>query len=136
MIPVTQEDHMIWWLIGFAVVGAPLTLVLHELSHCFAVWAKHGWITSFKPWPHKVDGRFYFGRMTYAGCAPDEKAFSIAPLIKAITLLGLWLVLALALFWPLLALAGWESTDIINWVQGYIRSSPNDGGRYRRAGAV
>lgn len=126
---------MLWWFIGFAVVGAALTLVLHELAHCVMVWAAKGWIESFKPWPHKVDGRFYFGRMTYSGCAPNERSFTIAPLIKAISLFSLWLVLGF-IFWPLFALAAWESTDIINWVQGYIRSSPNDGGRFRRAGAA
>lgn len=126
---------MLWWFIGFAVVGAALTLILHELAHCFVAWSAGGSVESFKPWPHKVDGRFYFGRMTYTGCAPNEKAFTIAPLIKAISLASLWVILGL-MFWPLLALAGWELTDIINWVQGYIRSSPNDGGRFRRAGAA
>lgn len=121
------------WLGVLGLLGAALTLVLHELSHCIVVWLSGGWIEEFKPWPHMKDGKFYFGRMSHSGAQADERAFTVAPLIKALSLLALWTVLGF-IWLPLWALAFWEFTDVANWTQGYIRNSPNDGGRFRRAG--
>lgn len=119
-----------WYAVICCIVGAPLTLVLHELMHCIVVWANGGWVTSFKPWPHFVEKRFYWGRMAYAGCAPT-KWFYAAPLTKALVLLVIWAGLGF-LWMPLWAPGFWELLDAGNWLQGYIRNSDNDGGRYRK----
>jgi len=121
-----------WYLI-FGLIGAALTLVLHEFTHCLVVWVGGGRVVSFKPWPHKVDGHFYFGRMTYDIEWPlNRKWFLLAPLLKALLLFVFWGIMGW--FWhPLWLLAGWEATDIGNWLQGYIRKSGNDGGQYRRS---
>lgn len=121
---------MIWYIL-LGIIGAALTLVLHELMHCFVVWAHGGKVTSFKPWPHKVEGRFFFGRMVYESEVDLGRGMKLAPLPKALALFGVWGGLGF-LWHPLWCLAFWEATDWINWLQGYIRKSKNDGGQYRQ----
>lgn len=116
------------------IIGAALTLVLHEFSHCLVVWNVEGKVVEFKPWPHIHDGRFYFGRMSYEVSEPlPEKTMAIAPLFKAYFMLLLWVALGFSLYHPLLVLAAWELTDIGNWLQGFIRKGENDGGIFRRS---
>lgn len=119
------------WYVILGVSGAALTLVLHELMHCFVVWAHGGKVTSFKPWPQKVEGHFYFGRMLYEAELPLGRVMHLAPFLKALSLFVVWTGLGF-LWWPLWTLAFWEATDWINWLQGYIRKSGNDGGQYRQ----
>jgi hypothetical protein len=114
------------------IFGLITTLLLHELSHCVIVWAYGGQIISFKPWPHKEEGHFYFGYMKYSGCALSEAIFVVAPLIKASFLCLVWIVLGFC-YKPLFVLAGIEFLDILNWLQGYVRDSGNDGGRFRKS---
>jgi len=132
-----------WYLI-FSLIGAALTLVLHELSHCCLVWVGGGTVTSFKPWPHfetftsaaGTERHFYFGRMTYdTARPPNRKWFLLAPLLKSLLFFVFWSIMGW--FWhPLWCLAGWEVTDWSNWLQGYIRKSQNDGGQYRASNAT
>lgn len=122
-------DGAMWYAL-FGVLGAALTLVLHELSHCLVVWWSGGKVVTFKPWPHMSDGHFYFGRMTYIAKVPLGPLMKIIPFLKALTLFGWWVGLGV-LWHPLWVLAFWEITDWINWLQGYIRGSDNDGGQYR-----
>jgi len=117
----------------FGVVGAILTLVLHELSHAIVVWINGGKVTEFKPWPHMSDGKFYFGTMAYECFAPiSEKDLTIAPFYKACAMINIWVFCSM-LYAPLIALEIWELIDFTNWLQGYVRKSDNDGGRYRKA---
>jgi len=121
-----------WLLVG--CVGAWFTLFMHELAHCFVVWGEGKKVTSFIPFPHRKDGRFYFGRMQYEGVLRNPKLFYAAPcLMKAPLYVVVWTVLGLVFWLPLLAAVFWELADIANFVQGYIRRRDNDGGRYRRA---
>jgi hypothetical protein len=118
------------WYAIFGVLGAVITLVLHELMHCFVVWAHGGKVTSFKPWPHRVDGHFFFGRMTYESEVALGRGMKLAPFLKALVLFVSWTGLGF-LWFPLWCFAFWEATDWINWLQGYIRKSQNDGGQFR-----
>lgn len=82
---------MIDWLLValLAIPGFLFQTFLHEASHA-VVALRHGLaITSFKFWPHRVDGeRFFFGRVTYRHPGLDvstdtERALrSGAPLIS------------------------------------------------------
>jgi hypothetical protein len=126
----------VWWLwLILALIGAPLTLFLHELAHSFVVWGEGGRVTSFKPYPHFADGHFYFGRVEYLSYQTRPRLFFAAPaLIKAPVFLVVWATLGLLFCLPLLALAAWELWDLLNFVQGYMRkSSYNDGGLFRAA---
>src|SRR5512136_195386 len=118
------------WFIVFGAIGAILSLVLHEFSHCVYVWMHNGKVTSFKPWPQVIDGHFYFGRMLYESQIQLDRGMNLAPLIRALICFALWSGLGF-LWYPLWCLAFWDATDWVNWLQGYIRKSPNDGGQYR-----
>lgn len=126
---------MEWALLAItAVIGCIPELLLHELSHCLVYKLAGAKIVVFKPWPHKYEGRFYFGRVMADRELP--KAWAIesagAPLVKATIMLGMWCILAAFVgLWPL-GFALWEAIDMINWIQGYIRKRPNDGGRFRK----
>ena len=131
---------MVWVYTGIVfVLGAVWVLNRHELSHCVVVWACGGRVISYKPWPHKVGDNWVLGRMTYVTnkmpSREDLMRFHAAPLTVALFFLFLWTPLALIVWKPLLGLAAWEASDVINWVQGYVRktTSKNDGGRYRIA---
>ena len=128
-----------WWVyLVVLAVSAPVTLLLHELMHCFAVWAfMSGRVTAFVPWPHKHNDVFYWGRMSWE-CDKEPtrlayRVFYIFPQFKAACLLTVWLILGFLLWHPFLMAALWELADIINFIQGYIRNGKNDGGKYRRA---
>lgn len=57
---------MIWWLP--LVLAAPMFLIwttIHEGSHALAARLTGAEIRTFKPWPHRFEGRWYFGRMSY-----------------------------------------------------------------------
>jgi len=116
------------WLLILAVLGAPLTLVLHELSHAVATWATGGKVTLFRPWPHRHEGRFYFGRMMREG--GQDLAVHAAPLAKATGLLLVWALLALC-WLPLLCLWAWELVDLAWWWRGWIWKPYTDGGKAR-----
>lgn len=121
-----------WLIVG--VAGARVTLFMHELAHCFVVWGEGKKVLSFVPSPHSKNGRFYFGRMAYAGVLRNPRLFYAAPaLMKAPLCAVLWVVLGLVFWLPFLAAAFWELTDVANFVQGYIRRRDNDGGRFRRS---
>lgn len=128
-----------WWVYLIVLaVGAPVTLLLHELAHCCAVWwLFHGKVTAFVPWPHKHNGMFYWGRMSWE-CASEPtpaqyRSFYIWPQYKASIMIITWLFLGFLVWLPLLMAAIWELADIVNFIQGYIRNGKNDGGKYRRA---
>jgi len=130
------EAMWYWWL-GTALFGAVLTLNLHELAHCLVIWIKGGQVTSYKPYPHFVDGKFFWGRMTYDLTFVPTRTFAgvmaIVPQVKVVFFLALWVWLGLILWHPLFALAAWECADLLNFLQGLIRNSKNDGGKFRRA---
>ena len=125
---------MIWVL--FILLGAPLTLVLHELAHLFVVKLAGATIVEFAPWP---DFRRPRGqrlgvvryRMPAGTLRPPES--SLAPFIKAVALFSVWGGLGV-IYHPLWALAAWEALDAGVWVYHYARETPGkyDGARWRR----
>lgn len=119
-----------------AVLGAVLTLSLHELSHVLAVKLTGGRITSYTPWPHVHEGKFYFGRVgvAYLDAVPLSHRWShLAPLLKSGALGASWAFLAQYHYAPLWVLAGWEFVDTLWWQVGYYFRPSSDGGRWRRA---
>lgn len=112
------------------VLGAPLTLVLHEFSHVIATWATGGKVTLFRPWPHRYEGRWWIGRMMRDG--GSDLAVKTAPGVKAHALLLAYGVAANA--WaPLFMLVVWELVDFGWWWRGWIwRLDHTDGGHARR----
>jgi len=125
-----------WWII-LAPLGAFLSLNLHELAHCVVVWAIGGRVIGFKPWPHRHEGRFYLGRMTWERDTPRTKCecrwfYGIIPLRAALFMLT-WVALAFSLFLPLLALAFWDLIDLGDWLKDYaLNRESQDAGKYRR----
>lgn len=125
-----------WW-IGLAAGGAILSLNLHELAHCVVVWFIGGKVTSYKPYPHKANGRWFIGRMTWT----RDRNFNywecrwfyrVIP-IRAAVFVAMWTTLGLLLFLPLLALAFWDLIDLGDWVKDYLWSRESqDGGKYKK----
>lgn len=120
---------MIWAL--YAIVGAFLTLFLHELSHAIVIWFRGGTVTEFKPWPHFNGGQFYFGWTGWEIEESKVRPAYAAPVIKAI-LMGagwgaLWSVLDHG---PLLVLAGWEVADLLWWGIGMARGEHTDARKF------
>lgn len=130
---------MLLWIV-FAVLGAPLTLILHELSHAVTIWTLGGSVTSFWPIPGKSMGRHYFPlgigapedshwRLGYAtwefrGGRPANYAWtSIAPLFKSLVLGVVWGALSWFVYAPLAMFAIWEGLDAGNWLRTYFFSS-------------
>ena len=145
----------IWIALVLVIPAAFLTLALHELSHCIAVWRAGGRVTGFRPYPHLHDGaggvffwpqdgwKLRWAGMSYEGVdMRDRASMYIAPLVKALIVFVLWGALCGILggvytwehWWALLVPWFWELTGILNWVQGYFRpGSNNDGKKFRRA---
>jgi len=144
----------IWISLAITLPAAVLTLALHELAHCIAVWSAGGRVTGFRPYPHFHDGkggvffwykkglRWRWAGMSYEGVDMQGRgSMYIAPLIKAAIILTLWTLGAILggiyelTHWGVFIVpAFWELTDILNWIQGYFRpGSNNDGKKYRRA---
>jgi hypothetical protein len=121
-------------LVLCAVLGAPLTLVLHEATHALVYHLNGIGIEWFRPWPNKHDGRWRIGATMPARTLTNEEELpnKVAPLVKAGLLFTLWVgAWGITEAWAFAALAFWEATDWINWLQGLVRGRPNDGGRLR-----
>jgi hypothetical protein len=110
-----------------AILGAPITLVLHEFAHCVAAWATGGRVTLFRPWPHRYGGKWYLGRVQRVG--GDDQQIAIAPLIKANVLIWCY-ALAAAAWWPVVGLLAWEIVDAAWWYRGWVLRR-GDGGQAR-----
>jgi hypothetical protein len=127
---------MLPWWIGLAAGGAVLTLNLHELAHCLVVWCIGGTVTSYKPWPHRANGRWFIGRMTWElGRPPTRREcrwfYGIIPL-RASMFLAMWVTLGLLVFLPLLALAFWDLMDLGDWIKDYLWDrKTQDAGKFR-----
>ena len=126
---------MFYWII-FAVLGAIITLVLHESSHALCIIAapkakieKGG----FKPWPHKFNGTFYFGSVRYTGDMGNMGPISqLAPFIKALIMIPLWMGMTI-LWWQLFPLLVWEAIDALWWWRGWLcKKAVSDGGKLRK----
>ncbi len=123
---------MIWAWIALGILGAPVTLILHELSHVPWIKASGGEVTVFKPWPHRFEGRWVLGR-TWAiwkdGRSDVYRWSHISPLLKAVVLLALWNALAVNYYRPLFVLGAWEFTDMAKWYWQYFRGNPESDAR-------
>ena len=121
---------MTWYLLIPLVLGAPLTLLLHEFSHVVETWATGGRVDVFKPWPHRWDGRWWFGRIMRTG--GGDKAVAQAPAFKAGTMILFWGSFWVWSAWPLWPLIAWEAVDLAWWLRGWILRKPDsDGGKAR-----
>jgi hypothetical protein len=108
------------WLLYFALT-APLTLFLHEASHAAVVKLRGGTIDMFRPWPGKINGKWWFGYVMYQKPSLERDTrwrhgsplLVSAPLAIALGVGSLW--------WPpLLAWSIWEAIDFANWWKGYF----------------
>ena len=130
---------LILTLLGLAVGGAVVALVLHETAHAIVVGlAPNAKMTKFRPWPgfyRRRDGmeHWYNGLILYEGkLGGFEAAFHVAPIIKAGWLLTAW-VLAGVLWWPLWVFALCELVDLLWWLRGYVwKRERSDGGKFRK----
>ena len=123
---------MIWPWIALGILGAPVTLILHELSHVVFVKLSGGEVTVFKPWPHRFEGRFVFGRVWAIwedGRSEIYRWSHIAPLLKAIVLLSVWNTLSYSHYRPMLILGAWELTDVAKWIWNYFGKDPETDAR-------
>jgi len=123
-----------WVLIITAPLGY-LRLVAHEASHVAAAWAvgTRAPIDRFAPWPHKADGKWFWGRMGWENLPGqvDDLLVYMAPLARAIVC-GLAVVpMALEVWTPLWVWVGWEVTDVIHWARGWASQPTSDGGKTR-----
>lgn len=71
---------MLWWLPLASVVPAFfLWILVHESSHALSAVVTGAKIESFKPWPHKFDGKFRFGGVGYS--KPSTTFTSLFPYV-------------------------------------------------------
>lgn len=71
-------------------------IAVHEGSHALIVILQGGKIIEFKPWPHRDEGKFYIGRITYFG--KPSRWIEIAPYIMDATLTAFFLPLVIEIF--------------------------------------
>ena len=127
----------------FAIVGGPLTLFLHEFTHCIPVWVYGGKIIKFKFYPHKYNNNWRLAAVQHSTTVTGvEKAFKFqcwfyaGPLLKATGLFILLLLVGLLVHPSFFILAGFELIDAVNWWRGYFEilgSGPQfDGSKFRR----
>ncbi len=84
---------------------------------------------AFRPYPHRLGGRWVFGSVTSVWSEPKSMPMLYAPAIKAACLAALWYMLGAA--WrPLWALMAWELLDLFWWATGPLRGTHTDGGRF------
>uniref|UniRef100_A0A6M3JHB4 Putative peptidase n=1 Tax=viral metagenome TaxID=1070528 RepID=A0A6M3JHB4_9ZZZZ len=110
------------------VVGAFITLFLHEGSHALVAIAQGRRVTSFRPYPHYFMGSLYLG---FTSVSPvvinvtngERLAYFAAPAVKAPLMVVLWSIIGL---WPL---AIWEGVDLIWWWLGWFRVRPFSDGK-------
>ena len=110
-------------IIVYLIPAAFLSLFLHELAHVIAIKSIGGKIVLFKPWPHELNGRLYFGRVRSIMYHVDPKKFwinSISPVIKSLVFGIGWVTIAYFIQLELLVFAAAELVDLLWWVKGYI----------------
>lgn len=100
----------------WAVPGFFLETFLHESAHGLAAKCFKASILSFKPWPHRAEGRLYFGRVTWTprvrgrrGAAVAMAPYALA-LVTGPSLAAAGLALDAA---PLLVLGGCVGWDFV-----------------------
>jgi hypothetical protein len=123
-----------WWVhLIFIALGAAITLFLHEFSHVVMCWANGLKVHSFKPYPHKADGKWYFGRITRDRTDDIEalQQINISPLVKGIGMAVIWGIAGI-FYHPLWWLGAWEIIDCLWWWKGYFFSPTSDGGKWRK----
>lgn len=119
------------------VVAAYLTLFLHELSHVIVSKAVGWTITAFRPWPHRCNGRWWFGRYESVWQRDYEIPAAsrwrhIAPLVKTCVAAPAWTIAAIWLHPIFVVPAIWEALDATWWWIGYFSGDAlKDGARWR-----
>ena len=106
------------------VVAAWLTLLIHEGSHALMARKQGGTIVSFRPWPHRDRGKWWFGAVQWLQPPSSSQTRWLygAPLLFN-TPLAIGLAIG-AIWWPpLIIWATWELIDHIWWWRGYFAIS-------------
>ena len=124
---------MIMYIILF-IFSAYLTLFLHEFAHYVALKIAHIEITSFKPYPHRNEGKLYFGCVYFnipRLCESGETLIPIysASLWKGFVLLIFWMWMALNVWLPLCIFAATEFIDCIYWWFGFFTKREGSDGK-------
>ncbi len=130
---------MLTSIIVMLVLGWIVQLCLHELSHYLMVRKLGYKVTEFKVWPHKYNGKWYFGRVQYEVPSDEHPAvhhynqilISSVPLWTAASFNLVWLCFAAYLWMPFISFAFCAFIDQINWWINLIsRDETSDGWKW------
>lgn len=78
------------WLLLF-VPGFFLQTLVHEGAHAAMVLLSGGEVVAFKPWPHRHNGRFYFGRVSWRALSVEGRtAIYFAPSVAGALIVGVF----------------------------------------------
>lgn len=127
---------MTWWIILLAIPVAFMSWIFaHEGAHAIIALIQKNKVTGFYPYPHKHNGKLYFGRMSTAKAS--STALLVAPfvvdVVAFVSLAALLFVPALPDWaWSLLVVAAACSVvDSFVAVLGFVRGNVGD---LKRAG--
>lgn len=121
-----------YWYIILFLIGYPLSILFHELSHTVYVWIKGGVVSSFKVWPHKPDGKWAMGSIDYyvRTYSHDERTMCLVPLMTASILFGVTLWCGL-LWHPLWMFTIWMVKEWVVFIKNLVYGDiGTDGGDY------
>lgn len=81
------------WLLLF-IPGFFLQTLVHEGAHAAVISLFDGELVTFKPWPHRHNGRFYFGRVSWRIVTPlsvnARTAVYFAPSVAGALIVGMF----------------------------------------------
>jgi len=117
---------MLSLLLPYLIVLAlawPLVIFIHELSHYVMAKISGYEVTEFKPWPHRKDNIFYFGRVAYLYPVElpevtkykNQILISSAPLWTSFILASVWFGISLFTWLPLAAVGIAHTVDASWW---------------------
>jgi hypothetical protein len=123
---------MTWWFLIFVFTGCCPQLLLHELSHYVVYRVEGVKVLSFKPYPHKHEQGWSWGRIV------PEKSLTVlspvsncAPMLKGMLMALVWTIASYH-WWHLWPLAAWEVWDVVFWWWGWRWGSPRNDGKKMR----
>lgn len=118
-----------WWVL-LGLLGPFLEMFFQTFSKVYVIWIFGARLVEFRPWPHKLRGRWWFGRtMSYWYNFPQKhKYIFIAPLISSCFTAYVWLMLGHSDFLPLKILGLWSLISIVLWFKGYFFGDEHTGG--------
>lgn len=119
------------------LASACVALVLHEGVHAIiAATAPGARVTAFKPYPHKKDGRWLVGEMTYEATQEfsyiRKVLFFIAPMMVSFLMAILFWVLGYGLHGYLYPVAVAFGIDWLWFLKGFALNTPGSDGAQLR----